>query len=444
MTIRDPDTAAVDSISRASADDLMSLATQGGRSPMQVGAVLTLEGVTDPGHVVDAVEGRLPAVPRLRQKLVHLPAVLGRPVWVDDEDFALEDHLCVHPPVRDMTAVLGLSADLLLTPLPTHRPLWSARIVPITDDGATAVIFVLHHALADGVGALEILELLAGHGAIGGRGFPARAPTTAELAGDAWRARGRELRRLPASLRRLVQAIRLLGPSLQRIPPSSLNRPVGTRRRFLPLHGELAPLKHCAHATDATVNDVLLVAVSGALRELARHRGEILDLTVLSVPFSERRDDPAASLGNRSGAVPVRVPARGDAIARLHSTAAVTRAIKRGQRGASTAVLGPLFRVVSRLGYFQRFIDHQHLVHSFVTNVAGPSQSLAIGSYRVAEIIPLTVAVGNVTVSFAALSYAGRVTVTIAVDPDACPDADLLRTALKHQLVALTGDQWSS
>jgi len=136
------------------------------------------------------------------------------------------------------------------------------------------------------------------------------------------------------------------------------------------------------------------------------------------------------------------VPSRGDPISRLRSTAAITRAIKRGQRGASTAVLGPLFRVVSRLGFFQRFIDHQQLVHCFVTNLAGPPQRVSIGPFPVTGIIPLTVSVGNVTVSFAALSYAGTMTVAIAVDPDVCPDADLLRAALRHQLESLSGDSW--
>ena len=89
---------------RVSNDDLMSLASERGATPMQVGAVLMLdarEGL-DHGLVVDAIASRVTVVPRLRQRLVKVPWGCGRPVWVDDRDFNIANHVSSvrHPAAR--------------------------------------------------------------------------------------------------------------------------------------------------------------------------------------------------------------------------------------------------------------------------------------------------------------------------------------------------------
>jgi hypothetical protein len=62
-----------------------------------------------------------------------------------------------------------------------------------------------------------------------------------------------------------------------------------------------------------------------------------------------------------------------------------------------------------------------------------------LGGFPIVDIVPLTIAVGNVTVSFAVLSYTGRLTVTIISDLTTCPDLDILREALTAELAAVTG-----
>ena len=112
----------------------------------------------------------------------------------------------------------------------------------------------------------------------------------------------------------------------------------------------------------------------------------------------------------------------------------MTRAAKRHQRGASTAVLGPVFRLLAALGIYQHFIDHQRLIHTFVSNLRGPAATLTLGGLPVRGIVPVAVATGNVTVSFTALSYAGRLVITISADPDTCPDLDRLQREVQRQL----------
>ena len=118
----------------------------------------------------------------------------------------------------------------------------------------------------------------------------------------------------------------------------------------------------------------------------------------------------------------------------LASTSRATRDAKHHPRGASTALLGPVFRLLARLGIYQRFIDHQRLIHTFVSNLRGPEDALTLLGYPITDVVPLSVATGNVTVSFTALSYAGSLVITISADPDTCPDFDRLQQELQHQL----------
>ncbi|WP_243844406.1 wax ester/triacylglycerol synthase family O-acyltransferase [Salinibacterium sp. ZJ454] len=93
------------------------------------------------------------------------------------------------------------------------------------------------------------------------------------------------------------------------LPRSSLNQPTGPRRRYASLRFSLQRIIAVAHQHDATVNDLLLAAITGALHTLLQSRGETLDHFVLSVPVSDRRETTIANLGNRNGVIPWPCPA---------------------------------------------------------------------------------------------------------------------------------------
>jgi hypothetical protein len=133
----------------------------------------------------------------------------------------------------------------------------------------------------------------------------------------------------------------------------------------------------------------------------------------------------------------VRVSGVGDPAQRLESLAEVTREARRAQRGASTALLGPFFRLLAAAGLYRWFVDRQRLIHTLVSNLRGPASRLTFLDYPITGLIPLSAASGNVTVSFAVLSYAGSLTITLAADPDTCPDVSELRDALEEELRVL-------
>jgi len=140
-----------DAIDRASATDLAFLVMDRGAVPQQFGAILVLDGTFDLPRARALIAQRIPAVPRLRQRLVPVPPGCGRPVWIDDPDFDIGDHVgevrCPDP--GDEGSLRDLTADLVTRRLPATRPLWSAALVTGLADGTSALVVILHHVLAD-------------------------------------------------------------------------------------------------------------------------------------------------------------------------------------------------------------------------------------------------------------------------------------------------------
>lgn len=427
-------------VERASGQDLVSLAADVGEAPMQVGAVLWLDGPPPPlADLRAAVGERTWAVPRLRQRLEPTPPACGRPIWVDDAAFSIAAHVgerrCTAP--GGEAEVLAVAAEQVGTRLPRDRPLWRLDLVTGLAGGGAALVVVFHHVLADGIGGLAVLAALVDGAppASPDPAFPRAAPSRRTLALDAARCRLAALGRLPAALGRVRTALaQLRSGSGERAARCSLNRPTGARRRFVVVRTDLEAVHERARAHQATVNDVVLGAVAGALHRLLLDRGEQVDRFVVSVPVSGRAEADAETLGNQVGVVPVELPGAGPPDERLAVVAAATRRAKQGTRAASGAVLDPLFRVLARLGAFQWFVDHQRRVHTFTTNLRGPDRRLALLDRPILDVAPLAVVTGNVTVSFAVLSYAGRLVVTVIADPDACPDLDRLAALVDEEL----------
>jgi hypothetical protein len=290
--------------------------------------------------------------------------------------------------------------------------------------GHLALVLVLHHVLADGIGGLAVLAALADAPP------PAPAPVAAPEPG----ARPGS----PAPRPSLRSASRELGGARPRAAPAtSLNRPTGPRRAIVTATVDLAPLRAAAHASGATVNDLLLVATTGAAAQVLAGRGEFPSALVVSVPVSARPGTGAGELGNQVGVMPVWVPLGEGRARRLAAVAAATSRQRGGQgRGTSAVLVGPAFRVLAAAGLLRAFVDRQRLVNLFLTNLRGPAEPLAIAGARVVDAVPLTGTQGNVGLAFAALSYAGRLTVTALLDPDVVPERRVLRQALQHELDA--------
>ncbi len=428
-------------IERATSNDMLQLTYDVGSVPAQVGAVLLLAGPAPaPDAARRAFAARIAGVPRLRQRLQPVPLGCGRPIWIDDQSFDITNHVhslaCSTP--GDDRALYDLAADLVTTRLDRARPLWRTTVVTGLTHGRWAVIMVFHHVLADGIGGLTVLAHLAdGLTPPVDARAPAPPPPLWRLALDAAGQRARTITHLPGTLRRTADGIAQSLPGITlHTPRTSLNRPTGPRRRLAVARVALDPVRAVAHEHQATVNDVVLAAVTGAIHTVLQRRGEDVTTLVVSVPVSARAS-AGAELGNQVGVLPVVLPAAGDAEERLTQIARITRDRKHGQRGASAAVLEPAFRLLATLGAVRWLLDRQRMINTFVTNLRGPTQPMRLLGAPVLDVVIVNGTTGNVSVAFGVLSYAGALNVSVIADPGVCHEHDALTAALQQQLSSL-------
>ena len=143
----------------------------------------------------------------------------------------------------------------------------------------------------------------------------------------------------------------------------------------------------------------------------------------------------ARRLGNQVGVMLVDVSVgTGTPGERMKAIASATGARKQGTSGASAALLAPAFRVLAALRLLAWLTRHQRLVTTFVTNLRGPEQHVALLGSIVTEIIPVNAVSGNVRVAFGVFSYAGALNVTVVADSGFADDLAHLVALLEIEL----------
>jgi WS/DGAT/MGAT family acyltransferase len=446
---------------RLSPGDLLNLAVEAGDTPMNVAALLVLEG----GGLRDAagrlrlsairadLARRLAGVPRLRQVPYRPGPLGGRPLWIDAAAFDIADHVneVVLAPPADEPALLRLCAALVTRRLDRDRPLWRLWFVTGLPGDRVAVVIVLHHVVADGLAALELIATFLGPVPDQAPPAPASmvAPRWRELAADAARTRLARLRRAvraigrgsPRSVGRELAGVGRVLARSWRAPRTSLNAPLGPRRQLVVCRFDLADARRVAHRHGGTVNDLLLSLAAGGVRALLRSRGEPVDgrWPHATVAVSLRRPGVAAAAGNRTGGLVVRLPVGvADPGRRLELVAAETARAKGGQRltTGNTVLIG-----LARLGLVRWFSRHQRLTNLMTSDVVGPPEPIRLLGARVVDLVPIGGLAGNLAISVLALSYAGRLTVTVQTDPDVVPDVATFVAIMRREWAALSEQQ---
>jgi len=443
---------------RLTASDLFLLLWDDYGWSSDIGGLAICDGTSllDPeGRVrIEAVRAqlqpRLHLVPRFRQLLYRPRLGLGWPLWTDAPSFDLADHIQVHPVAAPggQAQLLAACQELARRRLDPARPLWELWLLPGLPQRRVGAYLRLHHAVADGAAALAVfgalLDLTADATAPAAPPWaPAPIPAAGELLADNLRRRRREFSRGCSGLahpgRTLRQARRAL-PAWREVlteqpaPRTSLNHPVGPGRRLALIRGRLDLTKQIAHAHHATVNDVVLAAVTGGLRRLLASRGEDLHGLVqrAMVTISLHQEEPGQAQGNKPGWMMVPLPlGEPDPVRRLELIAAET--VARKHRARPEAGSG-IFRFAAGQRAWYRHFPRQRSVNLVVTNVAGPPVPLYLAGARLLELFPMSPVMGNLTLVVAVLSYAGQLNLTAVADPGSCPDLEVftqgVRTAL--------------
>lgn len=436
---------------RLSLPDLTILAVEAPDTPMHVGALGVLEsGPLLDGHgrlrigaIRTRIEARLNRVPELRRALWNTRPLQGRRLWVDDQDFRIENHVLSArlPAPGGEDQAMRFAEGLMTTLMDRTHPLWQLWFLEGYAPDKVGVFLKLHHVLADGAAVLNMVGLL----------FdlapkimdsprvawsPAQPPRAGLLFRDNARRRvdslARAIRGLSHPLklsRSVVASTRALWATIKEglgAPRTSFNRPIGPSRSVAVMRIDLGAATDLAHASGTKVNDVILNVIAGGLREVLINRGEHIDGVSIraSMAVSLNSSDKSAVVGNHVGTMIVPLPLnQADARARLVAIGASTMRAKRRQRAA----VPQTFMVLLALSGLSRFfIRRQRLVNVLATNLAGPPVPLYFGGAKLLDAFAITPIAGNVTASFAALSYDGHLDLSVHADASRWPDLDVL------------------
>jgi diacylglycerol O-acyltransferase / wax synthase len=428
--------------------------------PQDIGALVTLDGAglyDSHGRLrIDdlraVIASRLQLLPRFRQLLYVPPKEQGGPLWVDAPAFDLNQHVEVRslPAPGGEAELLKVVEEFARGGLDRSRPLWQMWFLTGLAGGRVGWLVKVHHCIADGIAGVatfgSFLDATADAVPAPPQPWtPAPAPTVAELVADQRRRRRRRRRRALSRLVHPVTNARQLAaawPAMRELfaepalPPTSLTRPFGRDRRVAIVRGRLDAVKAIAHAGGGTVNDVLLAAIAGGLRDLLRSRGEAVDGSVLRVyvPVTLRPpEERAQARGNQIAQMTVPLPI-GDMnpVERLRQIGAETARRKARTRPSIGKV--PHHGFAGRM--LLKLIDRQR-VNLTTADLPGPPIPLYFTGARVLEVFPLLPLIGTVSLGIGALSYAGQFNITAVGDGEGYPDLEVFAIGLREELAAM-------
>ncbi|MEO6700352.1 MAG: wax ester/triacylglycerol synthase family O-acyltransferase [Jatrophihabitantaceae bacterium] len=456
--------------------DVSFLYLETGTTPMHVGGLAVFEPPSDGfdyDRFVDLIERRISLVPRYRQKIKSVPGHLANPVWVDDSQFDLGYHVrrSALPRPGSDEQLRELVARVQSRPLDRNRPLWEMYLVEGLANGRFAVIQKTHHAMVDGISAVDIGQVILD-----------TSPVPREVPEDLWMPRPEpaaatllidavgELVRRPTAVADTVRigladarnvVTRVTGAvggilSAARIaarpaPVSPLNVSIGSQRRFAVARTDLEDYRKVRKQAGGTVNDVVLATVAGAIRGWMLSRGEPVTpaSTVRAmVPVSVRGDSESGQLGNRVSSYLVDLPVgEPNPVVRLSQVSYAMKAHKESGQSvgaeALVALSGFAPPTLHALGARAASSFTRRLFNVVVTNVPGPQFPLYASGAKMLEMFPVVPLAAGQALSIGLTSYNGGVYFGLNADRDAMYDVEVLGSLIEESIAELVGSAGS-
>ena len=187
----------------------------------------------------------------------------------------------------------------------------------------------------------------------------------------------------------------------------------------------LDEVKTVGRALGASINDVLLSCVAGALASYLRDKGDDTDGVTLRalVPVNLRPMERAYKLGNQFGLVFLELPiGMENPVARLYAV----RENMRSLRGSYQPVLA--LGILAAMGAGPKLLQDTLLTilarnaSAVMTNVPGPQQPLWLAGARIDGLMFWVPQSGDIGVGVSIISYDGKVQFGLITDRGFCPD----------------------
>ncbi|AIJ25879.1 WS/DGAT/MGAT family O-acyltransferase [Amycolatopsis methanolica] len=465
---------------RLSALDASFLYLEDATTPMHVGGVAVFERPRDGfdyEQLLCLIGQRLAFLPRYRQRVLNVPGHLARPVWVDDVDFDLNYHVrrsALPGPGTD-DQLYDLVARLMARPMDHERPLWEAYFVEGLAGDRVALVTKTHQSVVDGTGTVELGQLILDTMPQACEPYedtwsPRRLPSPAQLVLDAVSEAVRRPGELVENVRDVVSDLSATAGKvtdavggvaaavhrvLQPAPSGPLNRHVSGGRVFDVVRTRLEDYRKIRAEHGVTVNDIVLAAITGALREWLLSRGEgVSEATTVRalVPLAVLEPDtvefsPAGLVNNEVEPYLVDLPVgEPSPVLRLQHISHTLRA--HADSGRSVAA-----RAMLKVGGFAPATMHAlaaraagsfsgRIFNLLVINSPGPQVPLYAGQARMTEMFPVIPLARNQALAIGVTSYHGGVYFGLNGDRKALSDMDVLVGMIEDSLEELKGASW--
>jgi WS/DGAT/MGAT family acyltransferase len=425
----------------------------------------------------ESILGRLHLAPRFRQRLAFPPPGFGEAFWVDDASFDISRHVLALSHEEEplsLASFLSLTDAAFSVPLDRKRPLWQVLLAPRLEDGGVGMVAKLHHAMADGLAAVDFAVLLFDsspdpvHAEPGEEWIPKPEPGRIELAADSLagtagdmlnlaRRAGtfalsprRQATKLAETVTRVATVVRddMLSPA----PVSGMNVPIGPQRTLVRHRADMGAIRRACRrprlaavttGERITVNDVYLAAVAGALRTVALRRGEAPQPIKVMVPVNLRDEsEHGPDGGNRIAfsfiELPLHVATADARLMRIHES---TTAFKRSERPAgSHAMLSAIGLLPAPLkDLAARFAASPRAYNVTISNIPGPRDPLYMLGSRLEEAYPVVPLSEDHALSVGVFGYLDHAHFGFYADPRALADVGDLPEAISAEIRALAG-----
>lgn len=395
-------------------------------------------------------------VRRMRQRVMEDPVRIGQPGWVDAEvDVRAHLRRVVLPDGATIEDAMEVASELHMEGFDPALPQWLGVLVEGLPDGRAAYLFKLHHAMADGTGLIQLLDLIHSTTAEptvsastpevalpsihrSARGLVARNAVRQAVRAPGLVARGGRLvgglvRRPRGSVADAVRYVQSLGRVAGAAPgtPSTLMRERGLGRGAFLLDVPLQDLRAAGMAMGGSLNDAYLAALGAGLRRYHEAQGAEVDEVPIGMPISLRTTSDSDG-GNRFAgariALPVSEPDSAARVARVREQVLAARDEPALDLTGLTAPLMsrvPTAVLTKATSSFTRALDLQ------ASNFRGLTRPAYMAGAEVLGVYPLG-PVPGCAVMVTMISHRSTLCVAVAVDTAAVTDLPLLRRSVEE------------
>jgi len=439
---------------RLSWGDTVFLSLEREGMPLNVASVCTFEGEVSFEDCVQFIESKLPLLPRYLKRVASSPFGLGLPSWEYDSDFDLRRHMHeVKLHHGTSTELKALAGRLFSTVMDRRHPLWDITLVRGLKGNRSAVIFRLHHCLADGIAGVGLMNVLLDASPdappLPKKKLKFRVPSPLDplstLTSGFVDSYSDFIKRILSAMTDLLTMAERASANVSGVDPKQFAEffPEITafteRLRFnvlyrgpqkfacteLPLEG----VKAIRRKSGSSVNDVILAVVTATIRRYCELHGDHVKgrLLRIMVPVNLRGNGSPTELGNRISLVPVTIPLdirnMRKLLAAVHQR---TEFLKRVHAAELVSLAGGLIGMFpTSLQGLAGPLASQLPVTPFnlvCTNVPGPQAPLYLLGHKMLEWYPYVPVGGEMAVNCAILSYNGKVYFGFSGDVHAAPD----------------------